>query len=139
MVVYFLGGRAWGMRDLSSPTRNLTFSPCTERRNFNHWTTTEVPEVVFVHHPRLEEVNRLWGLGILSKHKSWEDAQEKYGKQGSFSICNADPSESTAELSCLFSGTGKQYTFTNGNFLHTGKTCAPFLEHFPSFMVLTGF
>ena len=47
------------MRDLSSPTRNLTFSPCTERRNFNHWTATEVPEVAFVHHPRLEEVNRL--------------------------------------------------------------------------------
>ena len=94
------------MWDLSCST-NLTFSPCLERQNFNHWTTTEVPEVVFIHHPRLEEVNGFSGLAILSKHKSWEDAPEKHSKQGSFSICNTDPSESTGELSCLFPGTRK--------------------------------
>lgn len=92
----------------------------------------EVPEVVFVHHPRLGvEVNGFWGLGILSKHKSWEDTQEKYSEQGSFSTCNADPSESTGELSCLFPGTGKQYTLQMEISFTQGKTCAPFYSSSP--------
>ena len=32
-----------GMWDLSSPTRDRTHTPCTGRRNLNHWTTREVP------------------------------------------------------------------------------------------------
>ena len=32
-----------GMRDLSSPTRDRTLTPCIGRRSLNHWTTREAP------------------------------------------------------------------------------------------------
>ena len=32
-----------GMWDLSSPTRDRTYTPCIGRRSLNHWTAREVP------------------------------------------------------------------------------------------------
>ena len=39
-MFWFFGLEAW---DLSSPTRDLTCTPCIGRRSLNHLTTREVP------------------------------------------------------------------------------------------------
>ena len=36
-----------GMWDLSSLTRDRTHVPCIGRRILNHWTTREVPELIY--------------------------------------------------------------------------------------------
>ena len=43
----FSFGHATCMWDLSSPTRDRTCAPCSERRSLNHWTTEEVPGAWF--------------------------------------------------------------------------------------------
>ena len=47
-MCFFLGGAVLcGMCNLSAPTRDRTRAPCSGRWILNHWTTREVPNMVF--------------------------------------------------------------------------------------------
>ena len=54
-----------GMWDLISPIRNWTQVPCIERWRLNHWTTREVPVVIFWWR-KLGEGQRCRATGIRS-------------------------------------------------------------------------
>ena len=44
------GGGGWGGRDLSSQAREQTCIPYIARQILNHWTTREVPIIIFKLH-----------------------------------------------------------------------------------------
>ena len=47
-LFYVLAFGPWGTRDLSSPTRDRTRTPCFGRQSLNHWTAREVPSFSIV-------------------------------------------------------------------------------------------
>ena len=59
--LFFLCFEFWlrGMRDPSSPTRNLTHSPCTGSQSPNHWPSSGSPGLPFLH------------LGIFLFQETW--------------------------------------------------------------------
>ena len=54
LLFYVLGFWLWGMWDFSSPTRDWTCTPCTERKSLNHWTIREVPGPVIDYEGNVE-------------------------------------------------------------------------------------
>ena len=47
LLFYVLVSRSGGLRDPSSLTRDRTHTPCPERRNLNHRSTSKVPTLQF--------------------------------------------------------------------------------------------
>ena len=78
-----------GTWDLSSPTRDRTCTPCTERWSPNHWTARESRC-----HSRLRQIVSTCHYGRWSSSRQIQDTEETWGfarKEGILASCPCVP------------------------------------------------